>query len=121
MTATCNGTDLSALIGYGYELEYIPQYSGQVTAIDGTDYSAKTRDVAHLVVPFIALTLTQLHDVLALFPSDGAYVTWTYYDPYSDSNRTVSMKYEARRSKLKIHYKNGVEYWEGLTVDLRER
>lgn len=121
MTAICNGTDLSALVASGYEIEYVPQYSGQVTAIDGTDYSAKIRDQIHLRVPFIPLTLDQLHDVLSLFPETTPYVTWTFYDPFFDANRILEMKYEKRSSSLRVRYHNGKEYWDGLTLELWER
>ena len=121
MTAVCNGTDLSALIGYGYTYVQAPQYGGQVTAIDGTDYSVKLRDIVQLTVPFIALTLPQLTEVLALFPQGNAYVEWTFFDPYLGSERTAQMKYENRTAALKVHYKNGVEYWDGLVVQLTER
>lgn len=121
MTAVCNGTDLSALIGYGYTHVQEPQYGGQVTAIDGTDYSAKLRDRVRLTVPFIALTRDQLTAVLALFPQGDAYVTWTFFDPYLGENRTAQMKYEDRSQSLKVRYKNGVEYWDGLVVQLTER
>lgn len=121
MTAICNNTDLSALIGHGYTVEQVPQYGAQMTAIDGTDYSAKIRDRWHLTVPFIALTASQLATVLALFPSTGAYVSWTFYDQALGYERTLSFRYEARKSSLLVHYKNGVEYWSGLSVELWER
>ena len=121
MVAVCNGTDLSALIAHGYTYEREPQYGGQVTTIDGTDYSAKLRDRVRLTVPFLPLTLEQLETVLQLFPQSDPYVLWTYYDPFDGGNRTAQMKYEARQQTLKVHYYNGVEYWEGLTVTLTER
>lgn len=121
MVAVCNGTDLSGLIAYGYTYEREPQYGGQVTTIDGTDYSAKLRDRVRLTVPFIPLTRAQLEMVLQLFPNGNPYVVWTYYDPFEGGNRTAQMKYEARQQRLKVRYSNGVEYWEGLTVNLTER
>ena len=121
MKAICNNTDLTALVGYGYALELVPQYGGQVTAIDGTDYTAKLRDLAVITVPFIPLTRTQLSNVLQLFPSSGAYVTWTYDDPVSGADRTVEMKYEARTASLKVRYRDGTEYWDGLVLKLTER
>lgn len=121
MTAICNGTDLSGLIGYGYTVEQVPQYGAQMTAIDGTDHSVKIRDRWHLTVPFIALTKEQLRMVLSLFPASGAYVSWTFYDQHLGYDRELEFKYEARKSNLMVHYKNGVEYWGGLTVDLLER
>jgi hypothetical protein len=113
--------DLSDLIAGGYTMEYEPQYGGQVTAIDGTDYTAKLRDVVHLTVPFIPLTLEQLTSVLQLFPASGAYVDWTYFDPYANADRTVQMKYDTRQSQLTVHYEDGTEYWSGLIVKLKER
>lgn len=121
MIAICNGTDLSALIGYGYEMTYEPQYGGQMTAIDGTDHSAKLRDRLTLTVPFLPLTLEQLETVLALFPRTGAYVSWTLYDPAVGYQRTVAMKYEPRTVRLKVVYRNGTELWDGLVVKLIER
>ena len=121
MTAICNGTDLSNLVGHGYTVEQVPQYGAQMTAIDGTDYSVKLRDRWHLVVPFIALTATQLAQVLSLFPAGGAYVEWTFYDQALGYNRTKSFRYEARKTSLLVHYRNGVEYWSGLSVELWER
>lgn len=121
MTAICNGTDLSALVGYGYQVEQIPQIGTTMTAIDGTDYSVKLRDRWHLTVPFIALTKDQLSMVLSLFPSSGAYVSWTFYDEALGYDRTLEFKYEARKASLLVSYKNGVEYWNGLSVDLLER
>lgn len=121
MTAICNGTDLSSLIGYGYTVEQVPQYGEQMTAIDGTDYSAKLRDRWHLTVPFIALTKSQLSMVLSLFPESNAYVEWTFYDEAIGSNRVELMRYEARKASLMVHYRNGIEYWSGLSVELWER
>lgn len=121
MVAICNGTDLANLVGYGYVVEQVPQYGGQVTALDGTDYSVKIRDRWHLSVPFIALTKSQLSTVLSLFPAANAYVTWTFYDEAAGMNRTKQMRYEARKASLMVHYRNGVEYWSGLSVELWER
>lgn len=121
MIAICNGTDLAALIGYGYTYGLEPQYGAQVTTMDGTDHSAKLRDRVKLTVPFIPLTLEQLTAVLQLFPEGGAYVTWTFFDPYTNGSRTEEMLYEARESSLKVHYRNGVEYWAGLVVTVTER
>lgn len=121
MTAICNGTDLSALVGYGYEVEQVPQYGATVTALDGTDHSAKLRDRWHLKVPFIALTKTQLQTVLQLFPAASAYVTWTFYDQRQGADRSLEFKYEKRAASLTAHYKNGKEYWSGLVVELWER
>lgn len=121
MTAICNGVDLSDLIGYGYQVEQIPQYGGSMTAIDGTDYTVKIRDRWHITAPFIALTKAQLSVVLALFPASGAYVSWTFYDQALGYDRTLEFKYEARKASLLVSYRNGVEYWTGLTVDLTER
>lgn len=120
MKAICNGTDLTDLVGYGYTAEQVPQYGGSVTALDGTDHSAKIRDRWHLTVPFLALTATQLAAVLALFPAAGAYVTWTFQDA-AGADHTLEMKYAARKSSLMVHYRNGLEYWKGLSVELWER
>ncbi len=121
MTAICNGNDLADLIGYGYTIEQEPQYGAQMTAIDGTDYSVKIRDRWHLTVPFLALTKDQLAGVLQLFPDAGAYVEWTFYDEKLGVDRTVLMKYQARKASLLVHYVGGVEYWSGLSVELWER
>lgn len=121
MTAICNGVDISSLIGYGYKLELEPQYGGQVTTIDGTDYSAKLRNRVKLTVPFVAMTWEQLTEVLRLFPQNNAYVTWTYDDPYLAAERTVQMKPEPCTLELKVHHENGVEYWGGLVIQLVER
>lgn len=121
MTAICNGTDLSALVGYGYEISQEPQYGATVTALDGTDYSAKLRDRWHLKVPFIALTKAQLTSVLQLFPSSGAYVSWTFYDEAQGTNRTLQFKYQKRSASLMVRYANGVEYWKGLVIELWEK
>lgn len=121
MTAICNGTDLSSLIGYGYTIALEPQYGAQMTAIDGTDYSVKIRDRWHLTVPFIALTKDQLADVLQLFPDAGAYVEWTFYDEKLEVDRTALMKYQTRKGSIMVHYRDGVEYWTGLSVELWER
>lgn len=121
MIAICNGTDLSDLIGYGYTVEQVPQYGGQMTAIDGTDYSVKIRDRWHLTVPFIALTKDQLSMVLSLFQASSAYVEWTFYDEAIGGQRIELMRYEARKASLMVHYRNGVEYWSGLSVELWER
>ena len=121
MKAICNSTDITDLIGYGYTVEYVPQYGRSVTTMDGKDHSAKIRDIVKLTVPIIPLTGTQLNTLLSLFPATGAYVSWTYDDPYTGADRTVSMKYDVRKSSIKICYKNGVQYWEGLTLVLTER
>ena len=121
MKAICNETDLTDLVGYGYSVEYVPQYGNSVTTLDGADHSAKIRDRVRLTVPFIALTDEQLADVLALFPETNAYVTWTYDDPKRGADRTVQMKYEVRQSKILAGYRDGSRYWNGLTLTLTER
>lgn len=121
MIAICNGTDLSDLVGQGYTYEREPQYGTSVTAMNGLDYTAKIRDRVKLTVPFIPLSLAQLTDVLQLFPDGGAYVTWTYYDPFIGSNRIAQMKYDTRSSVLCCAYRDGTEYYSGLVVKLIER
>lgn len=121
MTAICNGTDLSALIGYGYKIGREAQISAQVTTLDGVDHSAKLRDRVRIYVPFIALTVSQLASVLQLFPANSAYVTWRYFDPKFAADRVAQFLFELDDADLKVHYKNGVEYWGGLAVTLTER
>lgn len=121
MIAVCNETDLSNYIGQGYTYEREPQYGASVTAIDGTDYTAKHRDRVKLTVPFIPLTLEQLTEVLQLFPDGGAYVTWTFYDPFWAANRTAQMKYDTRSTVLHCVMRDGTEYYSGLIIKLIER
>lgn len=121
MTAICNGVDLSDLIGYGYTIEQVPQYGAEMTAIDGTDYSVKIRDRWHLIYPFIMLTKDQLQQVMQLFPDSGAYVEWTFYDEQQGADVTALFKYQARKAALRVRYRSGVEYWDGLSVELLER
>lgn len=121
MIAICNGTDLSDYVGQGYTYEREPQYSASLIAIDGTDHSAKIRDRVKLTIPFIPLPLNTLTEVLQLFPNAGAYVTWTYYDPFTGNNRTIQAKYDTRSTSLKCVVRNGTEYYSGLVVNLIER
>lgn len=121
MTAICNGVDLSKYVGQGYTYELEPQYGGSITALDGTDHTAKLRDRVKLTVPFIPLPMDKLREILQLFPSSGAYVEWTYYDLLSGSTRIIQAKYDTRTSVLQCAYKNGVEYYSGLVVKLTER
>lgn len=121
MTAICNGVDLSQYVGQGFSLEYEPQHSASLTAMDGRDYTAKLRDRVKLTVPFIPLTREQLTEVLQLFPQSAAYVDWTYYDPFTGRNRIIQAKYETRSSTLQCAYRNGKEYYSGLVIKLIER
>ena len=121
MTAICNGTDLSSYIGQGFKIQYEPQNSESITALDGKDYTAKLRDRVKLTYPFIPLTADQISNVLQLFPQSGAYVTWTFFDIYLGRNRTIQGKYDTRASELKCVWKNGTEYYSGLIVTLVER
>ena len=121
MKAICNQTDLSDYIGQGYTYEREPQYSASVTTIDGTDHSAKLRDRVKLTVPFIPLPLSTLTTVLQLFPNSGAYVSWTYYDPFTGADRTIQAKYDTRSSTLRCVTRNGTEYYSGLVVSLIEQ
>ncbi len=121
MKAICGSTDLSSYVGQGYTYERESQYSASLTTIDGTDYTAKIRDRVKLTIPFIPLTLAQLTTVLQLFPNDGSYVTWTYYDPFAASDRTVEMKYDTRSSVLRSVLRDNTEYYSGLVVKLIER
>lgn len=121
MIAICNGVDLSAYIGQGYTYEREPQHSVSMTALDGTDYTAKLRDRVKLTVPFIPLTLTQLREVLQLFPLAGAYVNWEYYDLLTGNTRMIQAKYETRSSMLQCVFRDGQEYYSGLVVKLTER
>lgn len=121
MIAICNETDLSDLVGQGYTYAREPQYGSSLTTMDGTDHTSKLRDRVHLTVPFIPLTLTQLANVLQLFPNSGSYVDWTFYDPFAGENRTVKMKYDTRSTVLHCVRRDGTEYYSGLTVKLVER
>lgn len=121
MIAICNDTDLSNLVGQGYTIELEPQYSDQITTMDGTDHSAKLRDKLKLTVPFIPLTLAQLTSVLSLFPMGSPYVSWTLYDPYYGSQRTLQMKFDTRSTALVCSNRGGTEYYSGLVVRLTER
>lgn len=121
MIAVCNNTDLSSYVGQGYTYEREPQYGASMTTLDGTDYTAKQRDRVKLTVPFIPLTLDQLTTVLQLFPDGGAYVTWTFYDPFLAINKTVQMKYDTRSTVLRCVMRDGTEYYSGLVVKLIER
>lgn len=121
MTAVCGSTDLADKIAHGYAIEYVPQYGGQVTTIDGKDHSVKIRDRVRLTVPFLPLARADLAAVLALFPSNNAYVTWKYDDPSTGSDRTVSMLYDVRKASIRRKYINGTELWDGLTIVLTER
>lgn len=121
MIAKCNNVDLSGYVGKGYIYAREPQYGTTMTALNGIDYTAKLRDRVILTVPFIPLTLAQLSDILQLFPDNGAYVTWTYYDPVAELNRVVEMKYDTRSTELRCVYKDGTEYYSGLVIKLIER
>ena len=121
MIAICNDMDLSDLVGQGYTYAREPQYGGSMIAMNGTDHTAKLRDRVHLTVPFIPLTLTQLTNVLQLFPDNGSYVTWTYYDPFVGGTRAVQMKYDTRSTVLHCVLRDGTEYYSGLVVKLLER
>lgn len=121
MIAICNGTDLSAFVGQGFTYEREPQYATSMTAMDGTDHTAKHRDRVKLTVPFIPVTLAKLTEILQLFPDGGAYVEWTFYDPFTGQNRTAVMKYDTRSSVLRSVARDGTEYYSGLTVKLIER
>lgn len=121
MKAICGSTDITSLVGYGYTVERVPQYGASVTTMDGADHTAKIRDVVKLTVPIIPLTTAQLKSLLELFPATGAYVSWTYDDPYTGTERTANMKYDTRRAAIKITYKGGAQYWEGLVLQLTEQ
>lgn len=121
MTVICNGTDLTDYIAQGYTYEQEPQYGETMTAIDGTDYTAKLRDRVKLTLPFIPLTESQLHTILELFPAAGAYVTIQYYDIFTAGTRTIYMKYDTRSSVLKVSHRGGNTWYSGLVVSLIER
>lgn len=121
MIAICNGTDLSAYVGQGYVYARVPQYAASLTTMDGTDHSAKLRDQVQLTVPLIPVTLEKLTEILQLFPDGGAYVEWTFYDPFVGGLSTKQMKYDTRESQLRSVLIDGTEYYGGLTVKLIER
>lgn len=121
MIAICNGTDLSPYVGQGYVYARQPQYGATVTTMDGTDHSAKLRDRVELTVPLIPVTLEKLTEILQLFPNGGAYVEWTYFDPFLGVTTTKQMKYETRESELRSVLINGTEYYGGLTIKMIER
>lgn len=121
MTAVCNGVDMTPYMAQGYTYERDPQIVASMTTLDGKDHSVKIRDRVKLTVPIIPLTMQQLTMVLKLFPESGAYVSWTYYDPFEEGTRTIQAKYEARTSRLKRAYRDGTEYYEGLVIKLIER
>ena len=121
MTIVCNGVDITNLIAHGYTYEQEPQYGDTMTAMNGTDYTAKLRDRVKLTLPFVPLTEAQLHGVLQLFPAGSAYVTVQYYDIFTAANRTISMKYDSRSSTLAVRHIGGNTYYTGLVVNLIER
>lgn len=121
MVAKIGTTDLSSLIGYGYSYSLIPQCGETITTMDGKEHAVKIRDRVKLTVPFIALTLAQINSLLALFPANGAYVNWTFYDPNTGSTRTAEMKYSDRLSRLACVRQGGTELYTGLVLELIER
>jgi hypothetical protein len=121
MVAICNDVDLSAFVGQGYTYEREPQYGTTLTTMNGMDHSAKLRDRVKLTVPFIPVTLEKLTEILQLFPNEGSYVNWEYYDPFLGENRAVQMKYDTRSSELRCAHRNGTEWYSGLVVKLIER
>lgn len=121
MIAICNGTDLTDYVAQGYAIEMEPQYGTSLTALNGLDYTAKIRDRVKLTVPVIPVTLTKLTEILQLFPDNGAYVNWTFYDPVLAAQRTMQAKYDTRGSALRVAYVNGNEYYSGLVIKLTER
>ena len=121
MTISINGTDISNMIAQGYTYAREPQQGNSMTALDGTDYSAKLRDRVRLTLPFIPLTKQQLTTVLQLFPSSDAYVTVSYDDLFLNATRSISMKYDTRSSVLACSHRSGVDYYSGLVVELLER
>lgn len=121
MIAICNGTDLSNYVAQGYVYARVPQYGTVFTTMDGTDHSAKLRDQVQLTVPLIPVTLEKLTEILQLFPDGGAYVEWTFYDPFLGGTSTRKMKYDTRESELRSVLIDGTEYYGGLVVKLIER
>lgn len=121
MIAICNGTNLTDYVGQGYTYAREPQYGTSMTALNGYDYTAKLRDRVRLTVPFIPVTQEKLTEILQLFPDSGAYVYWTYYDPYAADTITLQMKYEARTAALQCVLLDGTEYYSGLVIELIER
>ena len=121
MIAICNGTNLTDYVGEGYTYSREPQYGTSLTALNGYDYTAKLRDRVRLTVPIIPVTQEKLTEILQLFPAAGAYVNWTYYDPFVGNNVTTQMKYEARTTTLQCVLRNGTEYYSGLVINLVER
>ena len=121
MKLIIGSTNITDLVAHGYTYERTPQYGGTVTTLDGTDHTAKLRDVVKITAPIIPLTTVQLNALLALFPTRNAYVSVTYDDPVSGTDRTVNMKYETRTQSIKTKYSSGVTYWDGLKLVLTER
>jgi len=121
MIAKSGTTDLSDLVGYGYTYALVPQYGETITTMDGKDHTPKIRDRVSLTVPFIALTLAQLSAVLALFPAQGSYISWTFYDPYAGAEKTLDFIYSTRKSSIVCKKSGGTEYYSGLVLELLER
>lgn len=121
MKVIIGSTDITDLVAYGFTYSREPQYGRSVTTMDGTDHSVKLRDIIKLTVPLIPLTDAQLYTVLRLFPETGAYVQVTITDPFTQLDKLLTMKYEARTANIKVKYANGKKYWDGLVISLTER
>lgn len=119
MRILINNVDVSSLIAYkGVQWtrnDYCPK---SVTTMDGRNWRGRVASKDELSITFLPLTTEQLNDVLNLVKDE--YFSVTYDDPIEGFS-VKTMYAESLPAKLMVSKRNGTEYWNEVTITLKER
>ena len=88
-----------------------------VTTMDGKTHRGKIVSKTVIEVTCIPMVTADLNELAALLENE--YLTVYYTDPAS-GNRFAQMFVKERPSALLVHYRDGKEYWDGISFKLEE-
>lgn len=119
MRILINDTDVAPLVAFqGVEWSRSDYCPKSVTTMDGRAWRGRVASKAELTLTFIPLTAEQLEDVLALVKDE--YFSVTYDDPV-EGYSVKTMYAEQLPAKLLVSIRDGIEYWNDVSITLKER
>lgn len=120
MTVIINQLDLTPYIKLeGLEI-YRKTKSKKLETLDGYTHVYKSGEKVSFKADLIPLTFEQLHTVFNVIKETQSEVTATITDPYSGINYTFTGVCERKSAKLLVKYRNGTEYFDGVSLAVEE-
>lgn len=105
----------------GYQVGYFSVDGGQGgIAINGESIDDELAVKAEITLPAMPLDSARLSSLLRTIYS-SVYHDVTYFDPRTNSQRTITAKRSVAPVKYRGYGANGLEYWTGVVITLREK